>query len=133
MFESNPTIAGGVLTFSSFGRLGFQYDAGEVDDGIDNDGDGLIDEGVFFLERDSGGANQRRIVLAKNVRELLQGEAPNAVDDNGNGLVDEPGFVASIVGDVVTLRLTIEETTPEGGLVTRTADSSVRLRNTMGP
>jgi len=132
LFESAPDVNGGNLTFTSFGRLAFEYDNAEADDGVDNDGDGLIDEGLLVLWRDAGaGGANRRLVLAKNVAELLDGEAPNAADDNGNGLVDEPGFVASVVGDVVTLRLTIEESTPGGGTISRSAESSVRLRNTL--
>lgn len=132
VFETDPVMNAGVFGFNALGRLAFELDA-EADNGIDDDGDGLVDEGVVALYRDWGGANEQRIVLVKNVSELQAGEAANGADDNGNGMTDEPGFAASVVGDVVTLSLTVEEMSPAGGLVTRSAASSVRLRNTMGP
>lgn len=35
-------------------RVAFEYEAGEVDDGLDNNGNGLADEGVLALYRDWG-------------------------------------------------------------------------------
>jgi len=100
---------------------------GELDDGLDNDGNGLIDDGVLVLTRDVGGADQR-IVLCRGVRELAEGEAPNGDDDNGNGVIDEAGFNVHRVGDVLFVRLTLEEPVPTGSLV-RTLETSVRIRN----
>lgn len=109
-------------------ELALEYDPAELADGIDNDGDGLIDECQIVRTRDPGGANELRVVICKDVAEYLEGEIPNGFDDNGNDLDDERGFVVDVQGDVLTIRLTIERRT-EQGLVQRTATSSVRIRN----
>jgi len=100
---------------------------GELDDGIDNDGNGLIDDGELVLTRDVGG-NEQRVVLCRGVRELLGGEAPNGADDNGNGVVDEAGFNVHRVGNVLFVRLSLEESVPTGTVV-RTLETSIRIRN----
>lgn len=110
-------------------QLGFEYEVGEVDDGLDNDGDGLVDEGVVVLTLGIGGPNPRRVILCHDVRELALGELPNGVDDNGNGVADEAGFNMQRVGDVMTVRLCLERRAAGGGTVVRTHQTSVRLRN----
>lgn len=111
-------------------RLFLEPATGEVDDGIDNDGDGLVDEKrVVFVER-IGTPNQRRVVVATHVRDSLEGETPgNGVDDNGNGLIDEPGFCVTYEGSVIVVRLTIERLATDGRFVTRTVERRIRLRN----
>lgn len=100
---------------------------GELDDGVDNDGNGLVDDGELVLIRDVGGADQR-IVLCRGVRELAEGEAPNGADDNGNGVIDEAGFNVHRVGNVLFVRLSLEEAVPTGSVV-RTLETSIRIRN----
>lgn len=108
-------------------RLAFEQERGETDDGTDEDGDGLVDEGCLVLTRDVGG-DDRRAVLCTGVRELLEGEIANGADDNGNGIIDEAGFNIHRVGDVLYLRLSLEEPGETGSIV-RTLETSVRLRN----
>ena len=110
-------------------RLAFEYETGEIDDGIDNNGNGLVDEGVLVLVRNVGLTSQQRVVLCHGVRELLEGEIANGIDDNGNLLDDEPGFFIQIRGRVVTIRLSIEGIGPQGQILVRTAESSARMRN----
>jgi type II secretory pathway pseudopilin PulG len=110
-------------------RLAFEYETGEIDDGIDNNGNGLVDEGVLVLVRNVGLTSQQRVVLCHDVRELLEGEVLNGIDDNGNLLNDEPGFCIQTDGRVVTIRLSIEGIGPQGQLLVRTAESSARMRN----
>jgi len=111
-------------------RLMLETATGEVDDGADNDGDGLVDEKrVVFIER-IGTPQQRRRVLCTFVADSLEGEiAGNGIDDNGNGLVDEEGFCISYEGSVMVVRLTVERLSEDGRLVTRTVERRVRLRN----
>jgi len=111
-------------------RLMLETATGEVDDGADNDGDGLVDEKrVVFIER-IGTPQQRRRVLCTFVADSLEGEiAGNGIDDNGNGLVDEAGFCISYEGSVMVVRLTVERLSEDGRLVTRTVERRVRLRN----
>ncbi len=111
-------------------RLVLEYDRGEANDGVDNDGDGLVDEGVLVLIRDDGGPNEIRTVLCTDVPELGEGEVLNNADDNGNGVTDEAGFNVHRTGDVLTLRLSIEENDQQGGGTTiRTLSATIQMRN----
>jgi Tfp pilus assembly protein PilW len=110
--------------------LAFEYAPEELDDGLDNDGNGLVDDGQLVLTRDVGG-NEQRLVLCSGVSELLEGEQANGADDNGNGVTDEAGFNVRRVGDVLYVRLSAEEVL-ENNTVVRTLETAVRLRNDRG-
>ena len=120
----------GALLLGPRQRVRFEYDVGELDDGRDNDGDGLIDEGRVVLNTDIGGGG-RDVVLVEDVRELLQGESADGTDENGNGLADECGFSATYdpLTFTLTLRLTVETPGSDGGRVVRTAETAIRIRN----
>jgi type II secretory pathway pseudopilin PulG len=107
--------------------LAFEYATGEGDDDVDNDGNGLVDDGVLVMTRDVGG-NEHRVVLCHNVAELLEGEIANGDDDNGNDVRDEAGFNVHRIGDVLLVRLSVQEPAETGNIV-RTLETSVRLRN----
>lgn len=104
---------------------------GETDDGVDNDGDGLVDEQDLWLVRDLGAGSEVQVKLCTDVTERLEGEAAaaNGEDDNGNGLVDEAGFDIERNGDVLTIRLSVGGTDFRGQTIVRTAETAVRLRN----
>jgi Tfp pilus assembly protein PilE len=122
--------AGGVPQLSPQRRVRLDYAQGELDDGLDNNGNGLVDECRILLTLDTGTAME--VGIGGFVREFLQGETGgNDVDDNGNGLNDERGLCMTFDGDTNTLmvRLTIERLTSQGRLVTSTAETSVLLRN----
>jgi type II secretory pathway pseudopilin PulG len=107
--------------------LTFEYAPEETNDGLDNDGNGLVDDGLLVLTRDVGG-DPHRAVLCRGLRELLEGEVANGDDDNGNGVRDEAGFNVHRVGEVLFVRLSVEEPL-ETGTIVRTLETSVRLRN----
>jgi len=119
---------GGVLNFGPLMGFQLELEDQEIDDGIDNNGNGLVDERVLVWLQDVG-PNQTRSVRSHYVRELLEGELPNGVDDNGNGLADEPGFHVALQGDVLTVRLTIERFDADNRLLTKTVETSVNIRN----
>ncbi len=104
-------------------------ESAEVDDGLDNNGNDLVDEGRVVMRRDVGGPDERTVVLCHGVRELLEGELLNGIDDNGNGLIDEPGFSLQWDEGVLWVRLSVEEVDGEGRRVVRTLQTSVRTRN----
>jgi prepilin-type N-terminal cleavage/methylation domain-containing protein len=106
-----------------------ELDEGELADGADNDGDGLIDEMQVVHVMAPGTAEERRVVLASGVAPLLAGELANGADDNGNGLLDEAGLSFSREGDVVHVRLTCQRRDEGGRLLSKTAETSVRLYN----
>ncbi len=108
-------------------RLAFERAPGELDDDLDNDGNGLIDDGLLVFTRDVGG-NEFRVILCRNVAEMLEGEIPNGADDNANDVRDEAGFNVHRVGDVLFVRLSVQEPM-ETGTIVRTLETSVRLRN----
>jgi hypothetical protein len=127
-FQQAVGVANGAVVWGALTRIGFEYDVGEVDDGQDNDGDGMVDEGVLVFTRDIG-VNQARVVLCHDVRELAVGEVVNGIDDNGNGVVDEGGFSIQRVGDVMVIRLWLETSAGGGETVGRQHQTRVRLRN----
>ena len=119
-------------------RISLELEPGETNDGTDEDNDGLVDEGQVVLTRDYLGLAQRSYVLCTGVRELLEHELLNGWDDNDNDkdgtpneagdIVDEAGFNVHRVGEVLFLKLSLEESSENGNIV-RTLETSVRLRN----
>jgi hypothetical protein len=118
----------GSVTWSA-SRVEFRHEPGETDDGADDDGDGLVDEGLLVLVQDVGGAEELTLVLARAVREHLEGELPNGLDDNENGLIDERGVVLERVGGDLRLHLTLEALDRAGRPVTRTLVTHAWPRN----
>jgi prepilin-type N-terminal cleavage/methylation domain-containing protein len=127
LFRNAVGVVGTVVQWGPQVRIAREYALGELDDGLDNDGDGLVDEGALVLTRDVGGT-ERRVVLCNGVAELLEGETADGADDNGNGVKDEAGFNVHRQGDVLFVRLSVEGTTEQGSIV-RTLETAVRLRN----
>lgn len=107
----------------------FEPDPADPVDGVDNDGDGVIDEGRVVLVRDDGGPNELSTTICKDVRRFLEGEQLGGGDDNGNGLTDESGFLITRDGDLLTIQLTVEEARSSGETTVRTSSTSVLIRN----
>jgi prepilin-type N-terminal cleavage/methylation domain-containing protein len=128
-FQEVTGFAGGEAVWGEVQELAFEYETGEIDDGMDNNHNGLVDEGVVVLLRDAGGANEQRVVLCHGVREHLEGEQVNGIDDNDNGIVDEKGFCLQWVDGVLALWLSIEQIDENGVHQVRTLQTSVRIRN----
>jgi type II secretory pathway pseudopilin PulG len=128
-YQVNTGFAGGAVAWSAPLRISFDYSPGEVDDGADNDSNGIADEGSAVWRRNPGAANEERVVWGNWVREFLEGEVPNGADDNGNGLIDERGLCFQAAGDTLTIRLTLERRDPDQRLITRTVETAVGLRN----
>jgi prepilin-type N-terminal cleavage/methylation domain-containing protein len=101
----------------------------DPDNGLDDDGDGTIDDCVVVWIRDPGGANERQ-VICRGVPELLAGEiAGNGLDDNGNGLLDERGLAFDFFGSGLRVQLSVVERDKEGRALLRTVQRSVWFRN----
>ncbi len=122
---------GGALVTSPTRQLRLEYMPGEIDDGLDNDGNGLVDECRIVFTPDLDTVPGMTVTRANWVRELLEGELPNGIDDNGNGVADEGGLFMTFdaATGIFTAEVTLERMTREGRLVTRTARTSVRVRN----
>jgi hypothetical protein len=119
-------------------RIQLELSPGELDDGLDNNGDGMVDECrlVFVPDVFGGGAE---IGLAGFVTRFAQGELANGVDDNGDGNVDEPGLnlvweplVAGATGGRggrLVLQLTLERSSGPQTRVQRSVSTTVRVRS----
>jgi len=113
-------------------RLRLEKEPGELDDGLDNNHNGLVDESQVVLIEEVGTADERRLVLTRWVSELAVGEVANGIDDNGNDLVDEPGFCVVRSGDTFAVRLSLQRRDAGGRLLSRSAETSTCVRNRQG-
>jgi hypothetical protein len=120
---------GGTKDYDKLAILRWRPEPEDPADGKDNDGDGLIDEGMVVLRTDVGEATERRIILVRGVARLLEGEIANGVDDNGNGEVDERGLLFQVEPNAVRVHLTLVRPGPDGRIVVRTARTLVSMRN----
>ncbi len=119
----------GTVTFGPQMRIALEMENTELDNGLDDDGNGLVDERRVVRIENPGALDERRKVICHDVAEYLGGEEPNGVDDNGNGLIDERGLSFEVQGDVLTIRLTLEAMGEGGIRLERTVQTSVRVRN----
>jgi hypothetical protein len=119
----------GVIAWSNTRRFDLLPDTGDADDGVDNDGDGGVDEKRLVFTLDAGLASQKQVTLAHDVRELMANELPNGLDDDGDGLADEPGFLVTRSGNLLTLRVTIEKFLADGRSAATTFQTAILLRN----
>jgi len=128
-FVQATGVVGGALSWGPPLRLVLEMDAGEVEDGIDNDGDGSIDEGRLVLIRNPGAGGELRTILCHGVSYYAEREVGNGADDNGNGMVDERGFCMERQGDVMRVFLTLEDQDDAGRPVVCSVTTSLRIRN----
>ena len=110
-------------------RIVFELAAGELDNGVDDNGDGLVDEHRVVLVLDPGAAGEQRTVLANRVSELQRGEQANGLDDDGNGLADEAGLSFDQEDQLITVRLTLTGIGSDGATLVSSATDSFILRN----
>jgi len=121
--------AAGVTVWGTQSKLELRLDPREIDNGIDDDHDGLVDERELVLTRDFGTPNARTIVLCRNIPKYMPGEVPNGLDDNGNGVVDEAGFNVRRVGDLLTIRLAVQQPFSGNQVATAVIDTAIVLHN----
>ena len=118
-----------VVIWGNSTRIQLELEPSEIDNGADDDGDGLVDEHRVVLIRNFGAADEQQVVLVNGVSEFLEGETFNGLDDNGNGMVDEEGLCFSLDGSVLSVQLTLQRLGPDGSTVTRTQGTTIGLRN----
>ncbi|MBL8862445.1 MAG: type II secretion system protein [Planctomycetes bacterium] len=122
-------VVGGAQVWSGRTRIRLVPEPTDPWNGLDDDGDGVIDEGQVVLTRDLGGPDEVDVVLGGGVRRLLEGEQANALDDDGNGLVDEAGLSFVVQDGALTIRLSLEARDGAGRTLIRTAQTAVNMRN----
>lgn len=132
-FQRPADSIDGHIVWGPVTRYAFELMSGELDNGLDDNGNGLVDEGSLVRIEDPDGPDEKRLVIANRVSELLEGELPNGLDDNGNGLVDEAGLNFTLeVGsgtNALVVRLSLQAVGPNGQTFSRTAQTRVALRN----
>ena len=128
-FQRTVGFAAGVVTWSPTERIGFQYRPGELDNGVDDDGDGIVDDGRVVWTQNLGLANETSTPWAEGVTEYLQGELQNNLDDNGNGLIDERGLCFTVDVSSVIVRLTLQSRSANNVMITKTVQKRVFFRN----
>jgi hypothetical protein len=122
-------VVNGVAVLGNEVRIRRQASPTDPNDGVDNDGNGLVDEGELVLTRNVGAVNESSTVLCTEVPELLAGEKPNGLDDNGNGVVDESGFNVQRQGSLLAIRIGVVQPGAGGTSAEASVTTSVTLRN----
>ena len=114
-------------------HLRFSRNVGVEDGGVLWGNEEIIElehpSGQIVWRENLGTSEERRMVWSKWVSELLEGELPNAMDDNSNGLTDEAGLAFDMSGDLITIRITLENVDSEGKRLLRTLETQVTARN----
>ena len=114
-FQRVIDFQGGGVVWSNPEVIQLIPSATDPNDGIDNVGNGLVDECRVVWIQDVGLVTQSTTVLMNWVQETLAGElAGNGLDDNGNGLIDEPGLSFDYDGRRLSVHISVEM--PSGGL-----------------
>lgn len=128
-YRTPEAVNGSNFDWSGTTRVEFAYFPDEVDDGVDNNGNGLIDEGVVQVTTNLGEDDEQTRVVKRWVAELAEGELPNGLDDNGDGLIDEGGLCFYYKGGSLVMQITVSMPGEAGKITTKTVESTVRLRN----
>lgn len=128
-FARPASWAGGAIVWGNTVRFAAELATGEVNNGLDDNGNGLIDESVLVRIENPGLVNEQRSILSRGVSEYLEGETGDGTDENGNGLLDEGGLSFSLTDGSLQIRLSLERIGPDGKLLVRTLETSVALRN----
>jgi len=128
-FQRGVDIDNAELVWSDPERLVLEYSPSEKNNGVDDDGNGLVDECRILWIQDEGGPNERTIVVSNWVSEYLEGENADKKDDNGNGMAAERGLTFTFDEDLITVYLTLQRPDPNGLMLTKTVSTTIALRN----
>jgi hypothetical protein len=128
-FQRSLGVEAGVPTWGPFTVLRWERDPGETDDGLDENGNGLVDEGQLVWIEDEGLPGERRVVLGRGLCELLPGESFDGTDEDGDGRVDERGLCFTFAADTLTIQLGLQSAAPSGTLLTKVVEAAVYPRN----
>ena len=130
-FQGALGFQNGAVEWGPVERLTFEPDPADPEDGLDNDSDGLVDEGRLVWIENPELPGERRAVLCSHVSAALEGEIlGNGVDDNQNGLIDERGFCVEFTGERAIARITLERADATGRVIRQSSIRTVTPRNT---
>lgn len=129
-FRASAGFVGTAIVWGNLERFELRPDPRDPLDGIDNDGDGLVDERQLVWIQNLGLANERVQVLCSNVRAMPEGEIPaNGMDDNGDGFVDEEGLAFAYQNGQVRMQLVIQRSDSFGVVSQSAVQRQVGPRN----
>jgi len=120
---------GGNLVYGPEFSIEYRQSPDDPLDGIDNDENGLVDDGMVVIVEDMGLPTEQTHVILIHVAPYLEGEQPDGLDNNGNGLIDERGLAFDMSQNTLKTRITVQGRSREGRLLTRTVESAVTFRN----
>jgi Tfp pilus assembly protein PilW len=128
-FKTPTGFASDATTWSNQSIVEWQPSASDPVNGVDNDGNGLIDDGVVVLRKNVGLSTESKTVLCRWIPYLAPNESANNADDNGDGLNDERGLSFKVVGSALTVRLSCKRKSRDGTMITTTSERTIALRN----
>lgn len=85
--------------------------------------------GQLYWGQNVGAAEERIVVWANTVSQMLEDELLNGADDNGNDLADELGLAFVVDDKSVVIRLTLENVREDGERLQVTRETTVTCRN----
>ncbi len=127
-FRTKIGFSGDAPTYSETTTIEWVIDTRETDNGRDDDGDELVDEGFVRMTIGTGGT-ARSVVLVRDVCRRLEGETANTRDDNGNGVADERGLLFLRSGNRIRVWLSVSGRMRDGTTSVRTMGGSVDVSN----
>jgi hypothetical protein len=89
----------------------------------------LEDTGQVYWGQNVDTQDERIVVWANTVSEMLEDELLNGVDDNQNDLADELGLAFVVDEKSVTIRLTLERVRDGGERLQVTKETTITCRN----
>ncbi|MCA9319817.1 MAG: hypothetical protein KDB53_03735 [Planctomycetes bacterium] len=128
-FRRVVSMDGGVIVRDVPSVIEWVADPTDPNDGIDNNGNGMVDEGQVILRTRAGLLDEQITVLGSNIQEFLQGEVVNGLDDNGNGLVDERGLSIERDGVRLMIRIGMGLKQSTSNVIVSVCESSFAIRN----
>ena len=121
-FAFNSVVLGPKTT------IRWESEPGDPADGLDNDGDGFVDEGRIVIVIDVDGV-ARSVDLCNRVARFQSGEIPDGKDNNGNGLRDEPGLAFTLHDGLLRIYLTLLGKDSQDEVVTYSVATALAFRN----
>ncbi len=128
-FRRAVGFSSGAIQWGPPRRIEWRLAPGEVEDGLDNNGNGLADEGQIRFIENPGASPTVDVVLCDGVGKLALGETADALDNNGNGLVDERGLAFELLADVLIVRITLERSLRDGSKLRIAVETAILIQN----
>lgn len=128
-FQRNGGWIDGAIDWSLPLQISLEEAPEDPANGVDDDGDGMIDDRRVVWTRDAGQESEVATTWMRGVPRFAEGELANGLDDNGNGLVDEAGLSFELDGNALYIRLTLQRGASGGAVLVRSVETAVILRN----